>query len=393
MIKNSELPTMNEKKRIIFFDRSNMYGGHEIMSCKTIEYLAGTDRYSIIAIISFENNRLMEKLSKLKIKIISIPGHSNRFQSIGNYLDIKLRHRLEKLLQSTKPDLIIALQGNIEYSSEILMPARKLGIKIISYIPLADCFGTVSNHKFMGIIRDRIDQRLFQIPSKWITVNSMQKELICSRGKRNAHDVIVIKNGIDFQKLDNGKEGYDRLRQRLEIEEKQTIFGMIGRVELRHKGQDLIIRTLAAYRKDFQNCVFVFAGDGRDRMSLENLALELRVQNQVRFLGNVTDVASFYTLCDVIVIPSWFEGDPLVMYEALYSGCIVCGNKLPCFKGMIPDKYIFDNNDYNSIKAALLEAKGDIGTVICGKENLRSDRSMEKFQKKFCKVIDHILEE
>lgn len=376
------------KKKLMIFSRTNIYGGHEMMSCKAISYLQHAGKYQLSAVISADNKRLADVLAEIGIKTIRLAGHTGRFQAVSNYTNFILSGTIENLLKKIRPDLIIALQGNIEYSSEIFMPAKKLGIKLISYIPMAGRFSELSDHKISGFYRDVIDRRLFSLPDKWITINDEQKNLICSRGRCKESDVIVVRNGIDFERLDSGEKEAAILRQKLMIRDGQTVFGIIGRMIMKHKGQDLIVRMLAQYKEKFEDCIFVFAGDGQDRGALEKQISVLGVKDQVRMTGRISNVAEFYKLCDVIVIPSWFEGDPLVLYEALYSGCIVCGSSLPCIREAVLEKYIFDNKDARSMKDALLAAKKDIGTAVCDKDELKRSRSLETFQKEFCKAVD-----
>jgi glycosyltransferase involved in cell wall biosynthesis len=66
--------------------------------------------------------------------------------------------------------------------------------------------------------------------------------------------------------------------------------------------------------------LFVFAGDGPERESLEAQARQLGVSDRVVFLGYRQDIPDLLASCDLFVLPSLFEGLPLSILEAMAAG-------------------------------------------------------------------------
>lgn len=58
------------------------------------------------------------------------------------------------------------------------------------------------------------------------------------------------------------------------------------------------------------------AGSGRMRDALQQQAIELEIQERVRFLGEVTDVGRYMSMADAVVLASRGEGLPTVLLEA-----------------------------------------------------------------------------
>ena len=76
-------------------------------------------------------------------------------------------------------------------------------------------------------------------------------------------------------------------------------------------------------------------GAGEKEESLRALARELGIENSVRFLGSRGDMAELYQAMDVFVMPSLYEGVPVVGIEAQLAG-------LPClFSDRIPTEVCF----------------------------------------------------
>lgn len=91
----------------------------------------------------------------------------------------------------------------------------------------------------------------------------------------------------------------------------------VGRL-CRQKGQDLLLQALAGLRETLRSQIqLTFVGSG-DSAQLRGLASAIGVQ--VAFLGHREDLVDFYRGADVVVLPSRWEGMPLVALEAISCG-------------------------------------------------------------------------
>jgi glycosyltransferase involved in cell wall biosynthesis len=92
----------------------------------------------------------------------------------------------------------------------------------------------------------------------------------------------------------------------------------IGRLTLA-KGVDLLIRSLSALPDRF---VLTVAGDGPERMALQELARHANVASRVTFAGHLgrSALRDLYDTNDVLVIPSRTEGIPKVLLEGIAAG-------------------------------------------------------------------------
>lgn len=88
------------------------------------------------------------------------------------------------------------------------------------------------------------------------------------------------------------------------------------------KGQGVLVHAAHELRRRGRKIEVSFAGDGPDRARLEALAAELRVEDICRFLGpvNPNKVRELYAASDVFVLPSFAEGIPVVLMEAMAMG-------------------------------------------------------------------------
>jgi glycosyltransferase involved in cell wall biosynthesis len=91
---------------------------------------------------------------------------------------------------------------------------------------------------------------------------------------------------------------------------------MVGRL-VKEKGCDYFLRAAKEVLRKFPDTKFALVGEGPERPGLEKLAHELRIENSVLFYGHRTDMPSIYAGFDICVLPSFVEGMPMTVLEAM----------------------------------------------------------------------------
>jgi glycosyltransferase involved in cell wall biosynthesis len=82
----------------------------------------------------------------------------------------------------------------------------------------------------------------------------------------------------------------------------------------------VLLRALAEVVVKFPQVRVVCAGEGALRSSLEKQTRTLGLERNVRFIGRTSKLEDWLALCDFSVLPSLFEGLPLVAVESLAAG-------------------------------------------------------------------------
>ena len=85
------------------------------------------------------------------------------------------------------------------------------------------------------------------------------------------------------------------------------------------KGQAVLLDAVRLLARQGRPVLATFAGDGPDRQRLETMAREYGVTDHVTFLGavNPESVRDLYAATDAFVLPSFAEGIPVVLMEAM----------------------------------------------------------------------------
>jgi hypothetical protein len=89
---------------------------------------------------------------------------------------------------------------------------------------------------------------------------------------------------------------------------------------MEQKDHETFIRTASLVCARHPRAQFVIGGFGHLRERLEGLISDFGLRSNVRILGEVTDVYSFYNMVDVFVMTSRWEGFPVVLMEAMAAG-------------------------------------------------------------------------
>lgn len=95
----------------------------------------------------------------------------------------------------------------------------------------------------------------------------------------------------------------------------------VGRLAPR-KGVHYLLQAMPHIIKNFSKARLVVVGEGPLEHYLKDLSRRLRLQNSVTFLGYVSDeeIRQLFAVANVVVVPSVFEGCPLVLLEAMAAG-------------------------------------------------------------------------
>jgi glycosyltransferase involved in cell wall biosynthesis len=135
------------------------------------------------------------------------------------------------------------------------------------------------------------------------------------------HNVHIINNAVDVNKYKFDLEARVSIRKQLNLEDKLVI-GNVGRLSNQKNHQFLIDAFKQIYSKE-KKAILMLIGDGELSPILKRKVESLGLKDAVMFMGKRNDVDKLLHAMDVFVMPSLYEGFPLVGIEAQCSG-------LPC---------------------------------------------------------------
>ena len=138
--------------------------------------------------------------------------------------------------------------------------------------------------------------------------------------------VMTIWNGIYGPQYDI-KIDRSKKRQELGIKNNGPIIGLGVRLT-EQKGIRYLLQAMPAIINEFPDITLMIAGDGELKSCLQNDAMELGIADNVLFLGSRLDIPELLKLVDVYVLPSLWEGLPMVLLEAMAAGCPIVATEV-----------------------------------------------------------------
>lgn len=135
------------------------------------------------------------------------------------------------------------------------------------------------------------------------------------------YNVKILNNAINVNKYAFNIDTRAKLRNKLNINNKFVI-GHVGRFS-NQKNHYFLIDIFNEIHKSNQNTILMLIGKGELEQNVKEKVHALDLDNSVLFMGLRNDVDELMQVMDVFVLPSLFEGLPVVGIEAQASG-------LPC---------------------------------------------------------------
>lgn len=128
--------------------------------------------------------------------------------------------------------------------------------------------------------------------------------------------VRVVPNGAELPDDDAEAEPARAWRERFHAQLIRPLWVVVGRLE-EQKGHAVLFDALAELWRRGLDFSLVVAGDGSLREPLREKAAALGLERKIHFVGTLDDAGPLLAASDAVVLPSLWEGLPLVLLEAM----------------------------------------------------------------------------
>ena len=167
----------------------------------------------------------------------------------------------------------------------------------------------------------------WQLVEKWVLRGATGIQLLAERHGTHLHrrgvvrPFVVAPNGVDAPAALPGP----RLRNR----RPGIVVGALGRIDVWHKGLDLLLAAVAQARAGGVDLNVVIQGrDQGDQALLRQLARTLRIERHVTFPGPARDAMEAIANWDILAVASRYEGFGLTAVEAMVAGTpVLCSDE------------------------------------------------------------------
>ena len=300
-------------KRILQIGMTRNIGGLETYLMNQFRKLDRSRTiYDFVNITGEYQIAFADEIERAGSKIFDIP--SRRKNPLKHYLEwIKLFRKIRG-----QYDAIILNANSLSYVFPIFA-ARFFGISRRIFHS-----HNSGDELKMGTLR-----KILVSVNKFLLESSVTDRFACSEkagrwmfGSKKFH---VINNAIDAREMRFNPQIRDQLRRELEIEDR-FVLAHVGRFTFQ-KNHEFLIEIFAKVAEQIPDSILLLIGDAVEDSSFldrtRQKVSELKLEDRVKFLGLRKDVRNLMQAFDCFVLPSRFEGLPMVGIEAQSAG-------LPC---------------------------------------------------------------
>lgn len=239
-----------------------------------------------------------------------------------------------------------------------LLAGKKAGVPI----RIAHSHNTSIDRDFKYPLKQYFRSRITSVANTYLACGKEAGEFLFGN-----KEFTVIPNAVEAEKFYFDENSRIRKRKELGLTN-EFVIGHIGRISYQ-KNHKFLIKIFSEVVKRDSKAVLLLIGVGEKESQVREQVRALGIEQKVRFLGNRSDVSELYQAMDVFVLPSLFEGIPVVGVEAQFAD-------LPCiFSDKTPKEVKFNNkSQFISLKTSYQEwAEQILQTRGCERNSMRSN--------------------
>jgi glycosyltransferase involved in cell wall biosynthesis len=170
-----------------------------------------------------------------------------------------------------------------------------------------------------------IDRLVSRFDTYVIAVSRSTGDYLLNEKKIPESKIVVIRNGIGIERFDPRRTAPPEMRRALGIDDTVPVVLAVARLEPQ-KAHRILLDAWKSVAAEFPTARLICLGDGQLRETLEAQASALGINSSVSFVGYQANVDDWLALSDFTVLPSLWEGLPLVAIESMAAGRTVVGS-------------------------------------------------------------------
>lgn len=214
---------------------------------------------------------------------------------------------------------------------------------------------------------------------RFFTGPESMKEYFIKEGNVNEKKIEILYNDIDLNRFKCLNINYKNdLKKKLNINLSKKIIFFAHRFSPVRKTSFYIPYIFEMFLKKVDNFVIMVAGNGPDEREIKSMIALSQIKDKIIFLGSIPNalIQEYYQIADIFINPTYAEGFPRVLIEAMASGLPVVTTNAGGIKDIVGEeqaRFMVPKEDRELFAEKLIQlANSPNEREIIKKENLKT---------------------
>lgn len=203
----------------------------------------------------------------------------------------------------------------------------------------------------------------------------------------------ILNNAIDLDKFKYNKKYNNEIRKELNISSDTFVIGHVGRF-VTQKNHSFLIDIFYELQKTNPNSALLLVGQGPLQDKIKLKVKNLHIEDKVYFLNQRNDVYKIFSSFDVFLLPSLYEGLPVVGVEAQASGllCVLSDNMTKETKVLESTVFVSSKENASYWSKTILDNYKDFQRKDCKNELVKANFEIKSLSKELENIYINLLE-
>lgn len=333
-----------------------------------LEIASRLDHWKPVVVSIYKGNSLLERFEKAGIQVyaLNLDGRINWRKG---------KKEIDTIIKTENPDLIHATLFRAEQFSRVLGNANKISV-LNSFVN-----DSYSKERFNSIsFKQKLALNFYKAIDRFTAKKadafmSITHAIIPSNAKAlnlKANEISVIYRGRDIERFRRLAD--EQVLNLSEYKNSKTIL-TVSRL-LKRKGYMESILAIHKVVLQHPNLQYLIAGEGHDRKLFEILIRDLKLENNIKLLGNRDDIPGLLKMADLFLFPSHYEGQGGALVEAMVIGTPILASRIPVIEESVKDNHsarLFRLKDVDDMANQILWALSNPNEMKNLAKNARED--------------------
>lgn len=335
-------------KRVLQLIGSFNQGGSERQALALTRLLKGSPDHEVFLAVLSDEGVLRSDAEAMGF--VDVPAFP-----IRSFFDPSFLIQVRKCARFLRQNRIDIIHTHDFYTNVFGMAAATLaGVKV-----------RIASKRETGRMRTAAQDRVEKIAfgrAHGIVANSLAvKQYLVARGIAESK-ISVIYNGLDPGRFRVSETETEVFLSEHGLPNGRRFITLVANLRHDVKNVPLLLRSAVTIVDKFPDAHFVIAGEGELRDSLEDMATELGIIENVHFIGRCTDVPALLAVSEICVLTSTAEGFSNSILEYMAAGKpVVATNVGGVSEAIVEGKtgYLIDSDNTEMLVERLLELLDD----------------------------------